>query len=123
MKSFGERISYLRNKRELSQEELAKILKIGKSTLGMYETDKREPNHEMTAKSADFFNVSIDWLTTGREKKESVYSLPEEVILNVIRETEAEYNVNLRDDPVVESALRDLISHLAKMKQSAQKEK
>lgn len=122
MKSFGERISYLRNKRELSQEELAKILKIGKSTLGMYETDKREPNHEMTAKIAEFFDVSIDWLTTGKEK-ESVQALPEEFVNSLIKEAETEYKVNLRDDPVVESALRDLISHLAKMKQSAQKEK
>lgn len=124
MKSFGERISYLRNKKGLSQEELAKILKIGKSTLGMYETDKREPKHEMTAKIADYFEVSIDWLTTGREnKKESEYTLPEEVLLDVIKKAEAEYKVNLRDDPFVESALRDLIQNLAKMKQSAQKEK
>lgn len=69
MKSFGERISYLRNKKGMSQDELAKILKIGKSTLGMYETDKREPNHEMTARIAEFFDVSIDWITTGKENK------------------------------------------------------
>lgn len=54
-------------------------------------------------------------------EKESEYSLPEEVILNVIKEAEKEYNVNLRDDPLVESAVRDLIHNLAKMKQGFQK--
>ncbi|GGH46241.1 transcriptional regulator [Paenibacillus silvae] len=121
MKSFGERLSYLRNKKGLSQEELAKVFKIGKSTLGMYETNKREPKHDMTARIAEYFNVSIDWLTTGKnEKSESELALPEEVVSNVIREAEEHYGVNLRDDPVVESAVRDLINNLAKMKKSSQ---
>lgn len=122
MKSFGERLSYLRNKKGLSQEELAKILKIAKSTLGMYEIDKREPNHEMTAKIADFFDVKVGWLTTGKDEKGSVSALPEEVILNVIKAAEEKYKVSLRDDPVVESAVRDLIDNLAKMKLSINKD-
>lgn len=68
MSSLGARIAYLRAKGGMSQEELAKKLKIGKSTLGMYETDKREPSHETTTKIADEFNVTIDWLLTGRDK-------------------------------------------------------
>ncbi|WP_060862889.1 helix-turn-helix domain-containing protein [Paenibacillus riograndensis] len=122
MKSFGERLSYLRTKKGLSQEELSKILKIAKSTLGMYEIDKREPNHEMTAKIAEFFDVNVGWLTTGKIDKESVPStLPEAVILNVIREAEAKYKVNLRDDPLVEEAVRDLIENIAKIKLSGNK--
>jgi transcriptional regulator with XRE-family HTH domain len=122
LKSFGERLSYLRNKKGLSQEELAKTLKIAKSTLGMYEIDKREPNHEMTAKIADFFGVNVGWLTTGKEDKGSTQALPEEVILNVIRAAEEQYKVSLRDDPVVESAVRDLIDNLARMKLSINKD-
>ncbi|OMD21288.1 hypothetical protein BJP48_30275 [Paenibacillus odorifer] len=123
MKSFGERLSYLRNKKGLSQEELSKILKIAKSTLGMYEIDKREPNHEMTAKIAEFFDVKVGWLTTGKIEKESVPSpLPEAVILNVIKEAEAKYNINLRDDPLVEEAVRDLIENIAKIKLSGNKD-
>ncbi|MCM3703780.1 helix-turn-helix domain-containing protein [Paenibacillus macerans] len=121
MKTFGERLSYLRNQKGLSQEELSRILKVAKSTLGMYEIDKREPNHEMTAKIADFFEVSIDWLTTGKNDKESADALPEDIVLSIIKEAESEYKVNLRDDPVVESAVRDLIQNLAKMKKSVRK--
>lgn len=54
-------------------------------------------------------------------EKESVYSLPEEVLLNVIREAEAEFKVSLRDDPLVESAVRDLVHNLAKMKKASEK--
>ena len=68
MSSIGARIAHLRAKRGMSQEELAKLLKIGKSTLGMYETDKREPSHETTTRIADYFEVTIDWLLTGRER-------------------------------------------------------
>ncbi|WP_339188455.1 helix-turn-helix transcriptional regulator [Paenibacillus sp. FSL R5-0490] len=113
----------MRNKKGLSQEELAKIFKIGKSTLGMYETNKREPKHDMTARIAEYFEVSIDWLTTGKsdkEKSEGEYTLPEEVVAKVIREAEAHYGVSLRDDPVVEEAVRDLINNLAKMKKASQ---
>jgi transcriptional regulator with XRE-family HTH domain len=110
------------NKKGLSQEELAKTLKIAKSTLGMYEIDKREPNHEMTAKIAEFFGVNVGWLTTGKEDRGSTQALPEEVILNVIRAAEEQYNVSLRDDPVVESAVRDLIDNLARMKLSINKD-
>lgn len=120
MASLGSRISYLRNKRGISQEEFSKILKIGKSTLGMYEIDKREPSHEMSARIANYFNVSLDWLLTGNEK-DTEYNLPEEVILKVMREAEVEYNVSLRDDPLVESAVRDLLHNLAKMKKEFQK--
>lgn len=68
MSTLGERIAYLRNKKGISQEVLAKGLKIGKSTLGMYETDKREPSYETIKKISDEFKVTIDWIVTGKDK-------------------------------------------------------
>lgn len=67
METLGSRISYLRSKKGMSQEELAKYLKLAKSTLGMYETNKREPSFETISLIANFFGVSIDWLLTGKE--------------------------------------------------------
>lgn len=95
MHTFGERLSYLRNKKEISQEELAKYLKIGKSTLGMYETNKREPGHETTARIAEYFEVSIDWLTTGREFKYS--TLPSNQTEFVLKEISEKYAIDLED--------------------------
>lgn len=67
MNTFGERLAHLRSKEGLSQADLAKHLKIAKSTLGMYETDRREPGFEMTRKIADHFGVTIDYLTGGKD--------------------------------------------------------
>ena len=64
--TFGERLAELRKKQGLSQNDLANKLNISKSTLAMYETDKRQPNFEMQTKIADYFEVSIDYLL-GRE--------------------------------------------------------
>lgn len=56
----------LRKAAGLSQYELARQLKIGRSALGNYEMGEREPDFETTTKLADYFGVSVDFLM-GRE--------------------------------------------------------
>lgn len=58
----GNRIKLLREEKKIRQDELAKILSISPSAVGMYERDEREPNDEITLKLAEFFNVSTDYL-------------------------------------------------------------
>lgn len=58
----GSRIKLLREEKGLKQEELAKILSIAPSTIGMYERDAREPNDEIKIKIADYFGVSVDYI-------------------------------------------------------------
>ncbi|WP_019123773.1 helix-turn-helix domain-containing protein [Brevibacillus massiliensis] len=77
MSTFGERLSKLRTEKKLSQAELASRLNIAKSTLAMYETNKREPSFETVERIADFFDVKVDYLlgrtndpTPPDEKKE-----------------------------------------------------
>lgn len=60
--NFSMRLKDLRQSKHLTQRELAKELKIGYSTLAMYETGKREPDHAMLQFIADYFNVSVDYL-------------------------------------------------------------
>ena len=62
MMSFAERLQELREDKAISRKELAKILNITISALGMYERGHREPNIEMLIKLADYFNVSLDFL-------------------------------------------------------------
>lgn len=69
--NIGERIAQLRKSRSMSQFQLAKMLNIATSTLGMYETNKRKPNMEMLEKLADFFGVSVDFLL-GRPEKDDL---------------------------------------------------
>ena len=55
-------IRQLRDKHDIKQQDFAKFLNIGKSTLSQYENGNRVPNDEIKKKISDFFNVSIDYL-------------------------------------------------------------
>lgn len=65
------RLKKLREKSNLTQEELAKRLEMPRSTYSNYESGKREPDFYTAKKIADFFGVSVDYLL-GREEKDSV---------------------------------------------------
>lgn len=116
---FSERLKELRKKKGLTQEEASKKLDIARTTYSGYERGTSEPDFNILNKLSRFYDVDLNWLVG--EEKESDYALPEEIILKVIKEAEDEYKVSLRDDPVVESAVRDLIHNLAKMKKSIRK--
>jgi len=118
---LGSRLKKAREKKRLTQHQVAAILGVSNGAISGYERNYRDPDSEMLKKMADLYEVSIDWLY-DRDEKESAYTLPEDVIMNVIEQAEAEFKVSLRDDPVVESAVRDLIHNLAKMKKSSQKQ-
>lgn len=59
---FGERLKELRIKFGLKQYELAEILDVSQSTIGMYENDQRTPPSESIVKLAEYFNVTTDYL-------------------------------------------------------------
>jgi len=67
-KIFAKKLKYLREKKGLTQEELAQDLETTKSTLGHYEQDYQEPKIEMLEKIAAYFEVTTDYLL-GREKE------------------------------------------------------
>lgn len=56
------RIKQLREKKEVSQSELASNIGIARNTLSQYETGKRQPDYKTLLKFADYFNVSVDYL-------------------------------------------------------------
>ena len=58
----GKRLKQLREEKNLKQEELANILSISASSIGMYERNLREPDDELKLKISKFFNCSIDYL-------------------------------------------------------------
>lgn len=59
---LGNRIKQLREEKGIKQDDLAKILSISPSAVGMYERDEREPNDEITLKLAEYFQVTTDYL-------------------------------------------------------------
>ena len=59
MLNFKEKLIRLRKNNNLTQDELAKKLKISRSAVANYEKGIREPNFEMLENIADCFNISI----------------------------------------------------------------
>lgn len=59
---IGDMIKKERLKKDITQSELAKMIGVSPSTIGMYEQNRREPDSESLLKLADFFNVSTDYL-------------------------------------------------------------
>lgn len=68
---FGEKIRYLREKKGLTQQELANAIGISKSAIANYECGLRKPKKDNTwIKIANFFGVTVDYLM-GIEKDTS----------------------------------------------------
>ena len=43
---FGERLSLLRNERQMKQEDLGKIFHLSKSTISTYERNEHQPDYD-----------------------------------------------------------------------------
>ena len=60
---FNMRLKELRLANGLTQKELAKSIEVGRTTISEYESGKIVPKHEGLLKLANYFNVSVDYLT------------------------------------------------------------
>lgn len=75
--NIGKKLKELRLGKDLSQEELSKILGTKRATLGNWEIGRAEPDTEMINKIATFFGVSVNYLI-GKETsfvEENVYRI------------------------------------------------
>ena len=59
---LGTKIKNIRYNKNISQEEMAKILKINRNNLSRIETNKSLPTSEVLMRLAESFNISIDSL-------------------------------------------------------------
>lgn len=68
---FAERLKSLRkSKPNLTQQDMANILGVAKTTYASYEQGKRTPDAGLQNKIADYFDVTLDYLH-GRDCKDS----------------------------------------------------
>ncbi|MGJ0908831.1 helix-turn-helix domain-containing protein [Clostridium botulinum] len=65
---FGDRLKELREEKDLTQEELGKLLNVSRQTVSGYEAENIEPNINNLVKLANIFSVSLDYLL-GRTKE------------------------------------------------------
>ena len=90
---IGNRIRALRKARGWSQAELARRLKVNKSTVGFYETGERSPSYEVLLQICDVFSVTADYILRGIvDPNSAIHDLPDEqaaaiqTILSALRE-------------------------------------
>ncbi len=57
----------IRKKKKLNQQKVAYDLFISREALSHYENGKRNPDLKMLVKLSDYYNVSIDYLITGKD--------------------------------------------------------
>lgn len=104
MNTIGSRLKALRKKYNYTGEEVGNMLKVSKVAIYNWEKDMRSPNPDVIEKLANIYEVSTDYLITGKEStstKDGYYRDPEA----------AEYAEYLRTRPEAKllfSASRDM---------------
>lgn len=59
---FSKRLKILRNEKDISQEELARLLNISRTSVTNYELGRNEASAQVLNKLSEIFNCSIDYL-------------------------------------------------------------
>lgn len=72
MSMFASRLIALRKERDLSQEDLGKLINKKRSTISGYETEGKEPDIATLCFLADYFCVSTDYLMGKSNKRNNV---------------------------------------------------
>lgn len=80
---FSERLKMLRKKADITQEELAKILGVERSSIGKYEASGVIPSHNILIAIADYFGVSVDYLL-GRTETEKPDESKARELFNIV---------------------------------------
>lgn len=103
---IGDSLAEARKRLGLSQPVFAERLKLKATTISRYETGAVKPSTDFYNKIADIYNISVDWLITG--KGEMFYAE---------KELEIKNNINLKNDlgwPAMIGQLVDSNSNLIK---------
>jgi len=63
MPSFGERLREIRTSNKITQKQLSIALKLSERGIQSYELNEKKPGLDALLTLADYFNVSLDYLT------------------------------------------------------------
>ena len=70
--SYGERISQLRQSKNITQKELASKLYVSDKTVSSWESNRTEPNLEMIIKLSEILECSASYLLYGDNFKDNI---------------------------------------------------
>ena len=110
--TFGERLKGLRRKKQLTGQEVAKILGIATSTYVSYENRNSQPAFTVLCDIANLFGVSLDYLITGKRKNQQFenirlagYTVEESEGQYIVSDKEQEYNLPWDKLAMIEESL------------------
>jgi|SRR5690554_1283987 len=111
---YGDVLKNLRNRKGLSQRELADRLKINRSTYARYETSSTQPDYETLKKLAQFHDVTVDYiLGMSNEKQPQLTEKDERDIakrIAALREDLANAEgLSFHGEPMSEEAIESLL--------------
>ena len=69
---LGDKIKLLRTNNKMYQQDLANALSVSKSTIAMWETNKRIPDAPMLVKIANFFDITVDHLLSDKTEQKEI---------------------------------------------------
>lgn len=76
MSSLGHKLKELREKNGKTQEDMSKLLNVGRVSYTLYENDKRMPTLDTLKRLSEIFNVTTDYLL-GNDHSSKYYFDPE----------------------------------------------
>ena len=74
---FSKRLKFLRNEKNISQEELAKLLNISRTSITNYELGRNEASTQVLDKLSEIFNCSIDYLLGKSDTRNNTSNIDE----------------------------------------------
>lgn len=102
---IGRRIREVRNKLDLSQAELAKILGVSQRTVSHWETQRNEPPLDVLRTMCSKLGVNLNWLLTG-EGEMFLNEIPQ---IPGIEDDERELLALLRENPEMKPLIIKLL--------------
>jgi transcriptional regulator with XRE-family HTH domain len=87
---FGERLRFLREEKEFTQQQIAEAIGSTQQKISNYENETVEPDCQTLVKLADFFETTVDFIL-GRTKQRAgigMYAALNELPVEAVKEAE-----------------------------------
>jgi transcriptional regulator with XRE-family HTH domain len=87
---FGERLRFLREERELTQQQVAEAIDSSQQKISNYENETVEPDCDTLMKLADFFETTVDYILgrSNQRRPEGMYAALSELPVEAAKEME-----------------------------------